>query len=102
MYKAPGTTQDCNQLTFLVLNILIQLSQSKSKPTLRSLFERLDEKKTGAVTLVQLKSQLFKDNAGSDEKPSDKQDDLILIDKDQLQNLVALMPLAQAAETGTP
>lgn len=42
---------DTNQLTFLLLNILSQLSHSKKGNSLRSLFERIDEKKTGAVTL---------------------------------------------------
>ena len=68
---------------------MIQLYQNKQKLTLRTLFERLDDRKTNIITLNQIKSHLFKDT----QSESDKQDDLILIDKDQLQLLLTLMPM---------
>jgi hypothetical protein len=43
---------DWNRVTFDVLNILSQLSQVKSKPTMRQLFERLDKESTGKISLL--------------------------------------------------
>ena len=43
---------DWNQVTFDVLNILSQLCQVKSKPTMRQLFERLDKDNTGKISLL--------------------------------------------------
>lgn len=55
------------------------------------MFERLDQKNTGVITLGQLLNQLFKE---SDEtgQPDASQEDIISIEKSQLFHLTDLMP----------
>lgn len=90
------TPEDCNRLSFLVLLIVIQLQQCKGKVTLRSLFERLDEKKTGCITLNQMKNQLFR------EQGENASEDIIAINKAQIQALTQLMPKPEPEEGASP
>ena len=46
-YNDRLNADNSNSFSFLLMSILVQLQQTKSKHSLRSLFERLDQKGTG-------------------------------------------------------